>query len=288
MENLTQNETNRLIAKAAKSAGNSWLLTPDQVADLVQDIWVEYLERPTRQRAIDGVTDAEAVAYLRRHAAQILSGQVRAEYLANGDWAYSSESIKAALKGAGDNPFLAEIVPLAVARLADRHQPYAEALKSRYIDGAVPTQGAAAVRLTAAHQALAEEIHSVMVDYDHADGPGSRARVFPDSIRTHNGPGDPVGELAAAMADDAVVRELFDEEAWDEGFAFGQQYVRSGVGRAVPSASIFDGAFNGMAGIAMYRSWVTPELYAGQPNALLQNWSQEELEMYVGGEYVRR
>ncbi|AEJ91984.1 hypothetical protein BPBIEBS31_50 [Mycobacterium phage BPBiebs31] len=194
--------TNKLIKKAAKSVGNSWLLTSDQVEDLIQDLWVELLERPSRQQAISGVSEDEAVSYLRGHAGQILSVRMREEYLARGDWDYSAESIKDALKGRGDNPFLMEIIPQAIDRLADRHPPYAQALRVRYLDEVIVRDDAGKSRLKRAHQALAEEIHSVIVEMSDHDGPGSRSKVFPDSIRSHNGPSDPVGELATRLADD--------------------------------------------------------------------------------------
>ncbi|AEK10542.1 hypothetical protein PBI_KSSJEB_49 [Mycobacterium phage KSSJEB] len=211
--------TNKLIKKAAKSVGNSWLLTSDQVEDLIQDLWVELLERPSRQQAISGVSEDEAVSYLRGHAGQILSVRMREEYLARGDWDYSAESIKDALKGRGDNPFLMEIIPQAIDRLADRHPPYAQALRVRYLDEVIVRDQAAKDRLKNAHKALAEEIHSVIVEMSEHDGPGSRSKVFPDSIRSHNGPGDPVGEMATRLADDGwksagedglTYRELFE------------------------------------------------------------------------------
>ncbi|QGH75680.1 RNA polymerase sigma factor [Mycobacterium phage DreamCatcher] len=211
--------TNKLIKKAAKSVGNSWLLTSDQVEDLIQDLWVELLERPSRQQAISGVSEDEAVSYLRGHAGQILSVRMREEYLARGDWDYSAESIKDALKGRGDNPFLMEIIPQAIDRLAERHPPYAQALRIRYLDEVIVRDDAGKSRLKRAHQALAEEIHSVIVEMSEHDGPGSRSKVFPDTIRSHNGPGDPVGEMATRLADDGwksagedglTYRELFD------------------------------------------------------------------------------
>jgi len=47
--------------------------------------------------------------------------------------------------------------------------------------------------------------------------------------------------------------------------------------------NIFDGLFTGFD---MYRSWVIPELYPSEKPAMLSNWSEQDLEMYVGGEYL--
>ncbi|AOQ28170.1 hypothetical protein SEA_DUDELITTLE_52 [Mycobacterium phage DudeLittle] len=46
--------------------------------------------------------------------------------------------------------------------------------------------------------------------------------------------------------------------------------------------NIMDPTFNGMPGSEMYRGEVFPELFPG-PRMRLENWPQEDLEMYVGG-----
>ncbi|AVO25473.1 helix-turn-helix DNA binding protein [Mycobacterium phage Kykar] len=195
-------DTGPLISKAARSIGNSYLLTPDQVEDLVQDLWVSILERSTSRRLVEESGDDVGFNTLRVLADQILKDQWFADDLARGDWDYSSESIKDALKGRSDNVYLMEVIPQAVSQLVDRHPPYAEALKVRYIDGVVLRDQAAKDRLKNAHRAVLEEVHKVIKQTDDHDGPGSRSKVFPDSIRSHNGPGDPVGELATRLADD--------------------------------------------------------------------------------------
>ncbi|BBC43694.1 hypothetical protein [Mycobacterium phage BK1] len=212
-------DTGPLISKAARSIGNSYLLTPDQVEDLVQDLWVSILERSTSRRLVEESGDDVGFNTLRVLADQILKDQWFADDLARGDWNYSSESIKDALKGRSDNVYLMEVIPQAVSQLVDRHPPYAEALKVRYIDGVVLRDKSSQNSLTRAHQALLEEVHKVIKQTDDHDGPGSRSKVFPDSIRSHNGPGDPVGEMATRLADDGwksagedglTYRELFD------------------------------------------------------------------------------
>ncbi|QGJ87943.1 RNA polymerase sigma factor [Mycobacterium phage Killigrew] len=212
-------DTGSLISKAARSIGNSYLLTPDQVEDLVQDLWVSILERSTSRRLVEESGDDVGFNTLRVLADQVLKDQWFADDLARGDWNYSSESIKDALKGRSDNVYLMEVIPQAVSQLVDRHPPYAEALKVRYIDGVVLRDKSSQNSLTRAHQALLEEVHKVIKQTDDHDGPGSRSKVFPDSIRTHNGPGDPVGEMATRLADDGwksagedglTYRELFD------------------------------------------------------------------------------
>lgn len=50
--------------------------------------------------------------------------------------------------------------------------------------------------------------------------------------------------------------------------------------------NIFDGTFNGMGASEMYRSWVMPELFQG-PLPILENWPEDDLVAYVGGEYAK-
>jgi hypothetical protein len=54
-----------------------------------------------------------------------------------------------------------------------------------------------------------------------------------------------------------------------------------------PLCNIFDGSFNGAGRSEMYRSWVTPELFPGQPQPRLENWSPDDLVAYCGGEYAK-
>lgn len=49
--------------------------------------------------------------------------------------------------------------------------------------------------------------------------------------------------------------------------------------------NLLDPMFNCMPGSEMYRSEVFPELFPGEP-MLLENWSQEDLEQYVGGVFT--
>ena len=51
--------------------------------------------------------------------------------------------------------------------------------------------------------------------------------------------------------------------------------------------NIFDVLFNGMTGSEMYRAEIVPELFPHQKPMLLHNWPQQDLEMYVGGEYLK-
>ncbi|QIS05897.1 hypothetical protein F5X71_29525 [Nocardia brasiliensis] len=45
---------------------------------------------------------------------------------------------------------------------------------------------------------------------------------------------------------------------------------------------ILDPELNGNGSIEMYRGWVHPDIYFDQKPALLDNWSDDDIEMYCG------
>ena len=47
--------------------------------------------------------------------------------------------------------------------------------------------------------------------------------------------------------------------------------------------NLLDGTFNGMPGSEFYRAQVFPELFPHERQMMLEHWSQDDLEMYVGG-----
>lgn len=47
--------------------------------------------------------------------------------------------------------------------------------------------------------------------------------------------------------------------------------------------NIMDGLFNGMAGSEFYRAQVFPELFPHEKQMMIQNWSKDDIEMYVKG-----
>lgn len=46
--------------------------------------------------------------------------------------------------------------------------------------------------------------------------------------------------------------------------------------------SIFDPLFNGMGRSEMYRACLAPDIYVHEPLMLIDNWSEDDLEMYCG------
>jgi hypothetical protein len=50
--------------------------------------------------------------------------------------------------------------------------------------------------------------------------------------------------------------------------------------------NLLDATFNGMGGSELYRAQIFPELFPHEPEMLLDNWSIDDLEMYVGGKFT--
>lgn len=46
---------------------------------------------------------------------------------------------------------------------------------------------------------------------------------------------------------------------------------------------MLDSTFNGMPGSEMYRAQVFPELWPHEKPMLIDNWSEEDIEMFVKG-----
>lgn len=51
--------------------------------------------------------------------------------------------------------------------------------------------------------------------------------------------------------------------------------------------NIMDTLWNGMGGSEMYRTQVFPELFPNSKGMLVDNWSDQDREMYCGGEYAK-
>lgn len=50
--------------------------------------------------------------------------------------------------------------------------------------------------------------------------------------------------------------------------------------------NLLDPTFNGMPRSELYRAQVFPELFPHEREMRLENWSQDDLEMYVGGVFT--
>lgn len=266
------------MRRAAAKAVYEWANPPMSRDELIQQLWVWYLERPSRQRMLAELPQAEAVRVVKRTALQLLSKATLAANAFAGKDLYSSEAVKAALKGDAGNRYLASVLPVAFTELERRNVRYAEALRSRYERGQIPTPGPAAKTLTDAHRALTEEVNLLVLTTDHAKGPGSKAAVYPETRRVSGDTSDPTADLALALMGRPAER---DEYLRGAGLGIPVKPV-DGERKTQPP-NIFDPAFN--SGASMYRGWVFPDL-ASEPQPLLHNWSREDLSAYCGGEHA--
>ncbi|QGJ88807.1 RNA polymerase sigma factor [Mycobacterium phage Yecey3] len=194
----------RVFREAAKAALFAWKQSEDGLEDLVNDIWVWYLESPETQRKLQEIEHHEAVKSVKNAALQMLSGQMLENNRFHGRNLYSSESVREALRGESDNRYLVDILPLALKALGEQNEGHAEAIRVRYDDEVVPARGTAAeAKLKKAVRSLTDHVNitaitaGVDADGNVSEGPGSRHSVFPESRKgSGDGHGDPTADMA--------------------------------------------------------------------------------------------
>ncbi|QHB38081.1 sigma-K factor [Mycobacterium phage Noelle] len=280
-----------VMEAAAKSALVTWG-REGGLDDLVQDLWVWYLERPETQRKLEELSKPEAIATVRRAAIQILTEQVLAGNKFQGRNLYSSEAVKDVLKDRSNNRYLKDIMPTAMAALERQNPGHVETLRSRYEDGLIPAQGAPAQRLTEAHKAITEHVNIIVI----TAGDVSSAAVQAETRKSSGGRSDPTADAAIALIEKGDEElELEDKDGNVTGTTtyrtelanvFDDWITQSPADSSEVGLDIFDGMFNGDDGMAMYRAQVFPELYPDEKPMLIENWSAEDRELYCGGEYT--
>lgn len=191
-----------IFRKAARAALGEWGRDEDP-HDLTQDLWVWYLESPAVQEKLNSSDEylARRLAYIQ--AVKILTRRSLAGDLFQGRNLYSSDSVKEALKGRSNNRYLMDILPIALNAVERQHEPYVEALRRRYEDEIIPSQGAEAMVLTEAHRALTEQVNIIVIsaeaDAEKRTRPGKQTSVDPDTRKASHGPSDPTGDTALAL-----------------------------------------------------------------------------------------
>jgi hypothetical protein len=220
---LTDNDIGRVLRLGGKSALNSWSQSGVGLDELVQQLWVWYLERPGTQKKFSESDEFLARKLTYRAALQILSRKVLDDDEFRGKNLYSTENIKAALKGEGCNPYLAEILPKAFKALEEQNAGYASAVKSRYSKGSIPKENAPKQKLKWAVKSLTEHVNRIAITaemYTDADGkldvkegPGSRKVLqkkrphyehaeSPDLIKVKGEHSDPTARIALLLLQD--------------------------------------------------------------------------------------
>ncbi|ACE79979.1 hypothetical protein Pukovnik_53 [Mycobacterium phage Pukovnik] len=196
-----------VFRKAARAALFAWKQDESQADDLVNDLWVWYLERPATQRKMEALSFNEAVVTARIAALQMLSGQQLSANEFNGRNLYSSDNVKDALLGVSTNRYLVDILPLAMKALSGKNEDQAEAIRSRYDDGIVPSKkDGAAMLLSRAVKSLTEHVNIIAItagvdaDGNVTEGPGSRHSVFPETRKARGADhSDPTADMAIGL-----------------------------------------------------------------------------------------
>ena len=223
---MNTTELNKLFRRSASNAlaewyGSQWDRQKEALDDLVQVLWVWYLESAATQEKLDNpVSSAQKMVY--KVALQKLARQTLDTDNFRGRNLYSVDAIKDALLGRSTNKYLSGILPAALEALDKRNPKQAEAIRCRYQDGDVPVGAAQGMLLSRAIRSLADEVN---VSYITAPvkGVGSRNVVFPHTRKQKGVHSDPTGGTAIALIENPHVRDQYLERTrWlqiDEGAA---------------------------------------------------------------------
>ncbi|AGK87526.1 sigma-K factor [Mycobacterium phage HINdeR] len=279
------------VATTALIAWGSDVVVAD---DLVQEIFLWYLKRPSVQHLM-----AEADAPVRRIVLNKAAVQILVEETLDADerWGrntYSSESVKDHLKGRSTNKFLRRIMPQALAHLQRQNPRYYDAIESRFTHGVIPAQGAAAQLVTDAVRSLTRHVNSLVIEGKERD----ESAVSANSRQGKGGKSDPTAEAAIALiekGDEPI--ELANEEDIVTGTTtyrtelanvFDEWMVRptlDGSRESGARLSVLDGGMLGDRS-ELYQAEVFPDLFPNEKPMLIENWSQEDREMYCGGDWT--
>jgi hypothetical protein len=287
-------ELGEVIRSAVARALQYWKGSePEAEDDLVQDLYVWYLARPSVQRRY---AETEFVSKRRelfyRAAMQQLSAVKLQDNAFAGRDLYSASAVRAALTGESTNKYLMSILPSALDDLGRQNSKYREAIRSRYEDGISPgTAGPAKDRLYHALTALTAHCNVTFITQE--DETKTSSTLNPDGRRASGRYSDPTADLALGLIQggDTTI-ELHDGSTTTYREEIMQDTLDRTVARTDAQASpigmpegVFDPGFIGQDRADMYRAAVFPELFDEKP-MLIQNWSAEDREAYCGGEYT--
>ena len=206
-----------MFRKSAKAAlaewySDKWDLQKDLLDELVQDLWVWYLESPATQKKLQDSDEFLARRLIYKAALQTLAGRSLNEDVFDGRVLYSADAVRSALGGSSTNKYLREILPFALDNVERRNEDQAEAIRSRYTDGVVPAKaGGAAMVLSRAVKSVTEEVNVIYLT-SNENGAGSSSAVFPESRKRKGEHGDPTGNTAVMLDENPEFRHAFYEE----------------------------------------------------------------------------
>lgn len=223
-----------IFRKSAKSALFSWKQDESGLDDLVNDLWVWYLESPATQKKLDESDEFLARRLVYKAALQMLAKQALSADNFQGRNLYSSSSVRDALSGKSKNHYLKDILPMAMDALDGRNPGQAEAIRLRYEDGVVPPRGSAEeAKLKRAVKSLTEEVNittitsGVDADGNITEGPGSRHAVFPHTRKSQGyGHSDPTGDTAILLMEHPELHDEYLSEPPLPEFLGGKGYAQ--------------------------------------------------------------
>ncbi|AXH46793.1 helix-turn-helix DNA-binding domain protein [Mycobacterium phage Acolyte] len=203
-------DLNKLFLQATRKALVGWEtdLTADEI---IQELWVWYLESPYIQTTLGKLHRGEAVLYVRSQVFNILTGEAKSRDLFDGRSLYSSDNVKDALSRASTNRYLVDILPLAMQSLEKQNEGYVEAIRVRYDDGVVPvSRSKQQVYLSRAVKSLTEHVNVIAITagietdergrISAKEGPGSKHAVFPDTRKSKGADhSDPTADMAIGL-----------------------------------------------------------------------------------------
>lgn len=217
---MTANRINKIFQKATRKALVGWE-TEINSTELINELWAWYLESPYIKKQFEELSEAKLVSFARRQAINILSKQAKERDLFEARTIYSSDSIKAALDGKMKSGYLASILPFALEALDKKNAGYAEALRSRYIDGVSPQDKAGQNKLFRAHKALTQHVNIIALTAGDGNGkPKLRKPVDPENRSQGGVHSDPTANIALMLLDHP---ELQDEVLYEPSL---QEFLR--------------------------------------------------------------
>jgi hypothetical protein len=282
------------VEAAARRALHDWGHPIEGLDDLVQDLWVWYLARPSTQEMVNRPNNNQT--FIRnlfyRAAGQTLAGQVLDADVFKGNDLYSADAVKDWLAGASTNKYLGKLIQKALTKLSDQNAEHRSAIRDRYEEGdpryLVP--GAPAMLLSRAVKSLTGHVNALAIEDKQGDTVRPSRGVSAGSRRGGGGYSDPTADMALGLirAGDAPIETASGEvTTMRKEFEDADNIMASRYDSPTPPWSgidLFEGELNDRTD--MYRAQVFPELYPDEKPMMVGNWSREDQEAYCGGEYT--